>query len=103
MKGRLLLALLFALLLFLGMQALGEAQPPAVSPQLSLRVLQETGALPPPVRKAAPAALSKEKVLPQTNALPQPALVFTASGIPLLSLQYYRAAYQAFHFSDSAG
>jgi len=104
MKGRLLTAFLFAFFLFLGIRQFGVTEPPAVPPTLSVATQQRECALP----------AVKTKIAEDTVAAPArtdlqehiscaPVLICSHNGTPLLSQSYYRTAYQAFHFSDSAG
>ena len=103
MKSRLIVALLFAALMYVGIQQLGEASPPAIPPQLAVMQAEEVCSLPPALQTAPEATLHTARLLPVLCALQLPAPVCSSNGTPLLSQSYYRAAYQAFHFSDSAG
>ena len=103
MKWRILAAILFAWLIFAGMQSLSVAEQPGIPPQLSALCAEEC-TLPPATQQMKTDALreSSQPAVVSTAPAPQP-LLCSSNGTPLLSQSYVRTAYQAFHFSDCAG
>lgn len=103
MKGRLIVAFLFALFIYLGTQQLSEAQPPAIPPQLAVIQDEHDCTLPSRLPTAPKTVLQTARLMPVFCAQRASVPVCSSNGTPLLSQSYYRSAYQAFHFSDSAG
>ena len=105
MKGRLLFALLFVCLLALGIASLNDMQATAASLPPEVRAAAFVPSLPDPAQKETPAPLSPEKaVLHKAHCFYQPLLdsCIKEEAPPLLQ-SFYRAFYQAFHYSDRAG
>ena len=101
MKWRVLAAILFAWLIFAGMQSLSDAKQPSIPPQLSALSAPEC-TLPPTVQSAR-GELPVAPYPPASNAPAPHPLLCSSNGTPLLSQRYVRTAYHAFHFSDCAG
>ena len=103
MKWRVLAAFLFAWLVFAGIESLSVIEQPAIPPQLSVQEAPECALLP-AVQRADEVHLAESAHPAPVQLASVPSLPLCSSnGTPLLSISYYRAAYQAFHFSDSAG
>lgn len=106
MKGRLLFALMFAALMALGISSLYElqAEADAMSPCAKAAAYMPAlpGAVPPGVQEEAPLPV---KALPRSSLTQDKpsAPPCCKYGAPLIDTSYYRAFYQAFHFSDRAG
>lgn len=105
MKGKALFAALFVAMLWLSLHMLAQAQegrdalmPLSRAAAQAMLMPAGPGEVPEAEQSAAPRALPRQgrQILP-------PAPVRSRNGTPVRKACYFRAAYEAFHYSDRAG
>ncbi len=105
MKGKALFAALFVAVLWLSLHMLAQAQAERDASMPLPRTAVQAVLPPAPQKKDAagePGALPEALPRQERRELP-PAPVCSRNGTPVLKACYFRAAYEAFHFSDRAG